>query len=239
MRKVVFNRRITIFLTDIVPCSNEIRRKIAAAWPSACIAPNIYIAPQPILGAPLMEENGPWVLREDMTMGREFIGVENNRIDFISNVTSKDESKCAERCLNRLLFVLKTLDRHDIIRVAYHPSTAIEDITDVQDYFDNLVKLPTYEGSNPIGVHVMFTYKTKKAILERELLVNVTSRISQGTKTERDGNKAVNTSVIPIVDNDINTEELKEGALSEEEVRDFILKAVGWNNTLIDNYVKA
>lgn len=238
MRKITFNRRITIFLRDIVPCSDENRRRIAVALPSACIAPNIHIVPQPILGAPPMEDGMPWVLREDMIMGREFIGFDNNRIDFISNVTSTDENGCVGQCLNRLLSVLESLDRHDIIRVAYHPSVALEDITDVQGYFDKMVKAPTYEGSRPTGVNVMFTYRMQKEILDREMMVNVVSRISQGNKTERNGNKVVDTSVIPIVDNDINTVELKDDALSAEAVKDFFAKAVEWNSTLIDNCLK-
>ncbi len=235
MKRVVFSRRITVFLGNSVLFSN--RAKLAEAFPLAYVAPNDpYVAPQPILAAPPIPQDEYWRLQTEPFGGHVF-QFAPGRIDTISNFVSSDfeqEMEHVRSLKDGLGKILNVMGYENVTRMAYVPVTAIEDGEDfcTKDMLAGMIVLPSsILKQGPYERSTAFTLNVEKKLKEKNTAINYFFNVHEGTKKNDNDGASVDCL---IVENDINTKTVENVSFSVEELDDFFLNCVEWGRGLVD-----
>lgn len=236
MEKVLFFRRITVFIQSMVMCSNEVRGKLAKEFPLAHVAPNApYIMPQPITACPPIADGTPWVMNLFSDGTRVFFNP--LQIDIVNQVPTTDvanEKENTKRILSYLGKVVNILEIPNFTRLAYSPVCGIEDSAEMTmvNYFDSHLsfKLPE-NASKAKERNVSFSFTDR---LGNEKFsgseINVACKLTEGTKSNDKS-----TTPCLIIESDINTKPEQERVYLFEDLRTFVDESIDLNAKVIDN----
>lgn len=238
MEKVVFFRRITVFIKDMVICSRANKEKLATAFPAAHVAPaGTFVGPQPILASPPIPEGTPWLMQP--MIGGVTVQFNSNRVDIVDqqlSVESLTEQRLVMNLFEVLKQVLATLELTDFTRFAYSPICGVEQSEEfnVSDYFDALVKLNPFENSQAKERNVTFSYRISKEFGECDEMINLVCKLSEGAKMIDQSQNISNPCLI--IENDFNTiAGIQERQYKIADIEEFLKNAVKWNVDAIEN----
>lgn len=236
MEKVLFFRRITVFVKNMVMCSNEVREKLGKAFPSAHVAPNTpFVMPQPIMACPPIADGNPWVMNLFPDGMRVFFNP--LQIDIVNQELSADsqiEKENANRILSYLEKIVVILDITEFTRIAYAPICGIEGLEGktIADYFNSHLSFKIPEAASSArerNVSYSFTYRMKNELF-KDNDINIACKLTEGTKNN--GEKSTPTL---IVESDINTKAELTRIYSFPELTTFVEESIDLNAKVIDD----
>jgi len=236
MEKVIFYRRITVFVKNMVMCTNEVRKKLSQEFPLAHVAPNTpFVAPQPIMACPPIADGTPWMM--DLFLDGTRVFFNPSQIDIISQAPSTDVKVEKEKTKNTLFHIGKivnVLEITEFTRIAYVPICGIEGLEGktIAEYFNSHLSfnLPdTASNAKDRNVSFSFTYGLKSDPF-KDNDINIACKLTEGTKS----NGQVSTPTL-IVETDINTKAELSRNYSLVELTTFVEESIDLNAKVMDS----
>lgn len=244
MEKVLFSRRITVFIKGMVMCSYDNRVKLAGAFPSAMIAPNIsFVAPQPIMNCSPIADGTSWIMIPNSSLPLENgIRVQFNpsRIDVQSNVmvTETDqETEVVNKLYNVLSKICEMFELDTFSRIAYAPVCGVVNSKDfvTSNYLNKVVNIPVLLGTGAKDRQANVSFRDKISFGGVPHDVNLVCNLSEGTKKDEKDKTQYPCLVIEV---DINTLHNIDGKYSSDIFKEFLTVAIGINADTIDKLLK-